>query len=375
MNWSIARKATEKLLQRGGENFEVSFSGGEPLLAGNLIRRTVAFVESELPRDGSVEYTLTTNGTLLDDEMIGFLVEHDFRIQISFDGIRPAQDQRGRSSFDLLDRLIDQLQNAHPEYWETHVAFGVTLTVATIPFLARSIQYFIDKGVRHIEIQPIVTWQKWDSDSEGELVRQVDEIVGISESHWRGNRRVPVGFLRPMEPRDPLISEPVFACGACSGTGLTVDVEGRAWGCQLFSSSIQELPPLGLEVAEVLDLGDIHDPGIEDRLADLPKVAFQQPVLRAVDKKWSSQGQCSDCRHLASCHLCPASTIHIPNNSDPLRIPDFPCAFSRITLDAADAFARRISLGPIFDLLEDIKEPMRRLEQVLPPVGDGRSPR
>ncbi len=149
---------------------------------------------------------------------------------------------------------------------------------------------------------------------------------------------------------------------------MTVDVEGRVWGCQLFSSSIQELQPLGLDVAGVLDLGDIRDPAIEDRLAALPKAGFKQPVLWATDKKGSSHYKCSDCRHLASCHLCPASTVHIPNNTDPLRVSDFPCGFSRITLDAADAFARRISMGPIFDLLQDLEEPMRRLEQVLPSV-------
>ena len=107
------------------------------------------------------------------------------------------------------------------------------------------------------------------------------EIVGISERHWRSNRQVPVGFLRPVEAQEPATPRPPFACGACAGESMTVDVEGRVWGCQLFSSSIQELQPLGLDVAGVLDLGDIRDPAIEDRLAALPMAGFTRCGRRA----------------------------------------------------------------------------------------------
>ena len=365
MDWNIVRAAVETLLRWG--DGELSFSGGEALLAKDLLRRTVGFLESEGPRDGSITYTLTTNGTLLDDAMLDFLVEHDFELQISFDGVRAAQDRRGRHTFDTMDQLLDRIQTAFPEFWVSRVAVGVTLTVPTIPSLARSIRYFIGKGVEHVEIQPVVTWQSWDSASERELVRQVDQILEMSERHWRRTRKLPVGFLRPMESPDPSLPRPPIACGACAGTGLTVDVEGRAWGCQLFATSIQQLSPLGRLVGDALDLGDIRDPAIDAKLAGLPRAGLGQPVLWALDKKTSSSGRCSECRHLASCHVCPASTVHIPNNEDPLKIADFPCAFSRITLDAAAEFARFSSIDRLMTGLDDLKEPMRRLERVLPP--------
>lgn len=366
MDWSVARAAAETLLRWGGGDSEMSFSGGEPLMAKGLVRRTVSFLESERPVDVPITWSLTTNGTLLDNAMLDFLVDHDFRLEISFDGVRAAQARRGMDTFDVLDRLLDRIQTAHPEFWTSSVAVGITLTVSTIPILAQSIRYFIGKGVEHIESHPVVTWQSWDNASEGEFVRQVDRVLEMSERHWNQTRKLPVGFLRPTGPVDASLPRPLVACGACAGTGLTVDVEGRAWGCQLFASSIQCLPPLGRPVANALDLGDIRDRAIDGRLAALPQAGLGEPVLWALDNKYSSHSRCSECRHLDSCHICPASTIHIPHNANPLRIADFPCAFSRITLDAAAEFARRTSIDRLFDALDDLKEPMRRLQEVLP---------
>ena len=225
--------------------------------------------------------------------MLGFLVDHDFRLEISFDGVRAAQDRRGRGTFDVVDRVTDRIQTAHPKFWADHIAVGVTLTVSSIPFLAQSIRYFIGKGVEHIEVHPVVTWQSWDTTSECELVRQVDQILEMSERRWRRTRKLPVGFLRPTESPDPSLPRPPIACGACAGTGLTVDVDGRAWGCQLFASSIQHLPPLGRPVADALDLGDIRDSTIDGKLAALPRAGLGQPVLWALDKKGSSYSRCS----------------------------------------------------------------------------------
>lgn len=367
MDWSVARQAVEGVLRWSGGDCKLGFSGGEALLAEDLLRRTIAFVEAERPRDATIPYTLTTNGVLLDNAMLGFLVDHDVKLQVSFDGVREAQDLRGKNTFDVLNRLMGRIQDAHPEFWENRVAVGVTLTVSTIPFLARSIRYFIGKGVEHIEVQPVVTWQSWDSASERELVCQVDQVLEMSEIHWHRTGKLPVGFLRPMEAPDPSLPRPPIACGACAGTALTVDVGGRTWGCQLFASSIQDLPPLGRSVADALDLGDIRDPAIDGRLAALPGVGLDQPVLWALDKKGSSYSRCSDCRHLASCHVCPVSTVHIPNNVDPLKVAEFPCAFSRITLDAAAALAQRMVMARLTDVFDGLKEPMRRLEEVLPP--------
>jgi sulfatase maturation enzyme AslB (radical SAM superfamily) len=366
MDWSVARAAVEMLLRRSDGDCELSFSGGEPLLAPDLVRRTVRFVESVRARDASIEYTLTTNGTLLDDAMLGFLVEHDFGLQISFDGVCAAQDRRGRSSFDILDRLLDRIQTGYPDFWEDRVVVGVTLSVATIPYFAESMEYFIGKGNAHIEVQPVVTWQQWDAAAERELDQQVEQILSVSERHWRSTRKVPVGFLRPSKAPDPSLERPPVACGACVGKGLTVDAEGRAWGCQLFASSIQDLPPLGDSVAEALDVGDIRDPSFDGRLAALPRKGLGQSVLWSLDKKSPSHGRCCECRHVASCHICPASTIHIPDNHDPLRVADFPCAFSRITLDAENEFARRTAADRFLDALKGIGESVRLMNEALP---------
>ena len=53
-----------------------------------------------------MDCSLTTNGTLLGDDLLAFLADHDVRLDISFDGVLAAQEVRGAGSFPTLDRLL-----------------------------------------------------------------------------------------------------------------------------------------------------------------------------------------------------------------------------------------------------------------------------
>ena len=362
MDWATARAAADVLLRWDEGELHVGFSGGEPLLAEGLMRRVVDHLERRRSGTTSIDYVLTTNGTLLSPITIAFLVERGVRLHLSFDGVRQAQDLRGPETFDILDALLHRLRAEQPDYFERMLAVGVTVTAAALPFLAASTRYFIERGVSTIEFAPVVTWDEdCDEASVVGLSEQIAAILEIAVDHWYRTRECPVSFLRPVEPTGEVLLRPVFGCGACAGIGVTVDADGRAWGCQLFAASLQELPLLGRSVARALDLGDIRDPSIDRRLAALPSIGLVEPVLGALDTKYTSYGRCCDCEHLYSCTICPAGTIHIPGNTDPLRLPDLPCAFSRLTLEAAAEFERSTASQRWVDRLVDLKQPLQQL--------------
>ena len=88
----------------------VSFYGGEPLLEFELIRSLVLEAKSHTDWP-SLQFTISTNGTLLNDEIIDFVLEHEIRLQVSLDGPEPIHDRHrtladGRPTHQQLEQTI-----------------------------------------------------------------------------------------------------------------------------------------------------------------------------------------------------------------------------------------------------------------------------
>jgi uncharacterized protein len=100
----------------------IAWQGGEPTLMGiDFFRRSVEYVERYRRPGMTVEYTIQTNGTLIDDELAAFFKEHDFLVGISIDG-PPAihdtyrVDRGGRPTFERVRRGLDRLREHGVEY-------------------------------------------------------------------------------------------------------------------------------------------------------------------------------------------------------------------------------------------------------------------
>jgi uncharacterized protein len=100
----------------------IAWQGGEPTMMGvDFFRRSVGYVEKHRRPGMTVEYTIQTNGTLIDDELAAFFKEHDFLVGISIDGPREMHDayrvdKGGAPTFDRVMRGLDQLRAHGVEY-------------------------------------------------------------------------------------------------------------------------------------------------------------------------------------------------------------------------------------------------------------------
>jgi sulfatase maturation enzyme AslB (radical SAM superfamily) len=339
MRWLTVAASLGLLLDARPARLAIEFTGGEPLLAPDLLVRAVEFVERRRHPATALKLTLTTNGTLLTPARLSFLFAHGFAIRLSWDGVAPAQDLRGRGTFAALDRLLDRLRREFPEELAERVTVGMTLAAAAIPRLAASVRYFLDHNVGAISIGPRLTHDPdWKASSRGELEAQVEEIVALSVAHWRRTGAVPVSFLARPPLRDREAPAGDFLCGAPSATSFCVGPDGRVFACPLFEPSLVTLPPLARAAARALALGAIDDPRLARRLAGLPRRASGSRIFTAKSAKRSSYGACAECRFVADCHVCPASICHIPGNRDPDLVPDFTCAFNQVTLAARERF-------------------------------------
>lgn len=108
----------------------IGFYGGEPLLKGKLIERIVDYVNTLSNPYFNFEYTMTTNGVLL-DKYIDFLVTNNFKLLISLDGNYEASSYRlttsGVNVFNRIQHNLILLKERFPIYFSDHVSFNSVL--------------------------------------------------------------------------------------------------------------------------------------------------------------------------------------------------------------------------------------------------------
>lgn len=122
----IAIKAIDffKKHSAASKEVDISFYGGEPLLAFDLIKRIVDYVNKVLSYQ-KVTFSLTTNGTLLNEEICAFLEKHAFVVTVSIDGPQAYHDSNrrmmidGSGSFARIYRNLNLLKDKYPNYYKS----------------------------------------------------------------------------------------------------------------------------------------------------------------------------------------------------------------------------------------------------------------
>lgn len=110
-------------------DFQISFYGGEPLLAFSKIQQCVALADELMP-EVKITYGITTNGILL-DKFMQYFVEHHFRILVSLDGDESNNQYRvfknGKESFKKVVRNINLFYHSFPDFFRKNVNFSTVL--------------------------------------------------------------------------------------------------------------------------------------------------------------------------------------------------------------------------------------------------------
>lgn len=106
----------------------ISFYGGEPLLNFSLIRDVTGLVKRLL--GSNVILNLTTNGTLLTQEMIDFFCKNEFALMFSLNGYRDENDRLrlfldGQGTYDIVWHKLQYVRHKYPQYYATHCSLSV----------------------------------------------------------------------------------------------------------------------------------------------------------------------------------------------------------------------------------------------------------
>ena len=166
MPFEIGKKALDFLVKNSGSrvNLEVDFFGGEPLLNWQVVKDLVAYGRSlEEPYHKKFRFTLTTNGVLLNDEILEFCNKEMANIVLSIDGRKEIHDKMrpfrgGQGSYDIV---VPKYQKTAESRGQMNYYVRGTFTRHNLDF-AKDVLHLADLGFEQISVEPVVADENKD---------------------------------------------------------------------------------------------------------------------------------------------------------------------------------------------------------------------
>ena len=160
MSFEVGKQALDFLIAHSGTrtNLEVDFFGGEPLMNWDVVKQLVAYARTqEGPHKKKFRFTLTTNGMLIDDEVIDFCNREMSNVVLSLDGRKEIHDRlrvdyAGNGSW---ERIVPKFQKLVKARGGKHYYMRGTFTHANPDFL-KDIQCMLDLGFTELSMEPVV---------------------------------------------------------------------------------------------------------------------------------------------------------------------------------------------------------------------------
>ena len=160
MSFEVGKRALDFLVEHSGSrhNLEVDFFGGEPLMNFDVVKQLVAYARSiEKEKGKHFRFTLTTNGVLIDDDVIDFVNREMSNVVLSLDGRKEVHDRyrvdyAGNGSW---EKIVPKFQKLVAARDGKNYYMRGTFTHANPDFL-EDIKTMLDLGFSELSMEPVV---------------------------------------------------------------------------------------------------------------------------------------------------------------------------------------------------------------------------
>ena len=185
MSYETGKQALDYLVEHSGSrrNLEVDFFGGEPLLNWDVVKRLVEYGRSiEKEKNKNFRFTLTTNGTLLNEEILEFANREMSNLVLSIDGRKEVHDRMrpyrdGRGSY---DEIIPKYIHAAESRNQMNYYVRGTYTHLNTDF-SQDVLHLADLGFEQISVEPVVASPEEEyalrEEDIPELIKQYDILA------------------------------------------------------------------------------------------------------------------------------------------------------------------------------------------------------
>ena len=242
MSFEVGKKALDFLVANSGSrrNLEVDFFGGEPLMNWEVVKQLVEYARSVEKQHGkNFRFTLTTNGVLIDDDVIDFANREMSNVVLSLDGRKEINDLKrvdyaGNGSYDIIVPKFKKMVEARGG--KNYYMRG-TFTHAN-PDFTEDVFHMADLGFTELSMEPVVCAPSDPAaltEADMEIVKEQYEILA-KDMLRRSREGNPITFYHYMLDLTggPCIYKRISGCG--SGTEyMAVTPWGDLYPCHQFA--------------------------------------------------------------------------------------------------------------------------------------------
>ena len=241
MSYEVGKQALDFLIENSGtrRNLEVDFFGGEPLMNFQVVKDLVAYARSvEKEKGKNFRFTLTTNGVLVDEDVIDFANRECANVVLSLDGRKEIHDRyrvdfAGQGSW---EKIVPKFQRFVESRGNKDYYMRGTFTHANPDFL-NDIKQMLDLGFTELSMEPVVCSEDDPSRLTQEdleiVMKQYEELADLMLQRDKEGR--PFTFYHYMIDLTggPCIYKRISGCG--SGTEyMAVTPWGDLYPCHQF---------------------------------------------------------------------------------------------------------------------------------------------
>ncbi|MDD4238922.1 MAG: radical SAM protein [Desulfotomaculaceae bacterium] len=220
MALTTAKNAIDLLMERAAfPVVNITLIGGEPLLEFALIKQIVPYaLEAAGKRNLAVTWSVTTNGTLINEEILKYFAQYKINMLLSLDGGKKTHDRyrrtkSGKGTWQSIAKMIPLIKMYQP--W-----LGIRMTVSTeaISDMRDDFKQLVDLGVNQFIIAPAQGARCWDKEQIKEYGLNLVDI--LKDYHELKRRGIPI-FIEEFENDED---------------------EYTRWGCRAGSTSLAVAP-------------------------------------------------------------------------------------------------------------------------------------
>ncbi len=164
MSYEVGKQALDFLIKSSGnrKNLEVDFFGGEPLMNFEVVKQLVAYGrEQEALHNKKFRFTLTTNGILLNDDIMEFANREMSNVVLSIDGRKEVNDlmrpsRNGKGSYDLI---LPKFKKVAESRNQNNYYVRGTFTHNNLDF-SEDVKHLAESGFKQISVEPVVAGEE-----------------------------------------------------------------------------------------------------------------------------------------------------------------------------------------------------------------------